>query len=186
MTGIIIAIIVIVVLVAIALALWSYMRKRSVERAQQQFGPEYERAVQEYGSSNKAADVLQERKEQVEKIDIHPLSAEQRQQYMNDWQAIQAQFVDDPGSAVGRADDLIQSVMRTIGYPTSQFGQREEAVSVQYPQVADNYRKAHDIAEQQANGQASTEDLREATLLYRSLFDRLVGAPVGNETGTSS
>jgi hypothetical protein len=83
--------------------------------------------------------------------------------------------VDDPGDAVTRADDLITRVMDRIGYDANEYGQREDVVSVKYPDAVENYRKAHDIAQMQENGEASTEDLRDAMLRYRTLFEQIVG-----------
>ncbi|HZU14750.1 MAG TPA: hypothetical protein VFB58_18080 [Chloroflexota bacterium] len=173
---IVILIVVIIVILAIAFGVLQYTRRRKVEEVRDRFGPEYQRTVDQYGGDEqKAADVLAERRDRVEKVDVQPLTDEQRQSYSSQWQSIQAQFVDDPGAAVSGADVLISDVMKTMGYPTGQAGLREDAVSVQYPDVAENYRKAHALAQRQENGQATTEDLREAMLLYRSLFDQLVG-----------
>src|SRR5947209_7374120 len=163
---VIIAIVVILVVLAIAFGVWSYTRRRRVDQAQEQYGPEYERTVARYGGDKtKAAEVLQDRQQQVEKITIHPLSQEQRDQYTSQWQTIQAQFVDDPAGAVQQADHVITDAMQKLGYPVDKFNDREAMISVQYPQVAENYRQAHAIAQQQQSGQADTEGLREAMVL---------------------
>lgn len=172
----IIAIVVIVIIVLIALGVWWSARQRKVSQAQQQFGSEFDRAVEEHGGNKQAAaSDLEDRKERVEQVTIHPLTADERQQYADEWKSIQTQFVDDPGDAVTRADDLITRVMDRIGYDANEYGQREDVVSVKYPDAVENYRKAHDIAQMQENGEASTEDLRDAMLRYRTLFEQIVG-----------
>jgi hypothetical protein len=176
-------IVIVVIILIVAFAAWRYTQQRQTEAVRERFGPEYDRTVQQQGGDErKAASALKERQERVESVEIHPLSTEDRERYTEQWKSIQSQFVDDPAGAVGRADALITDAMTTIGYPVDQFEQREEAVSVKYPEVADNYRTAHEIAQRQTNGDATTEDLREAMVLYRSLFERLVGMPQASST----
>jgi hypothetical protein len=67
-------------------------------------------------------------------------------------------------------------VMSTRGYPVSNFEERAADISVAHP-VLENYRTAHEIALRQTNGQASTEDLRQAMVHYRTLFEELVSEP---------
>ena len=67
--------------------------------------------------------------------------------------------------------------MTTRGYPVSDFEQRAADISVDHPLVMENYRAAHGIAVRQAAGQASTEELRQAMIHYRTLFEELVGEP---------
>lgn len=183
----IIAIVVIVVIVLIALGVWMRTRQQKVTTAQQRFGPEFDRAVEEHGGNKQeAASALQERQERVEKVTIHPLTADERQQYSTEWQSIQTQFVDDPGGAVTRADDLITRVMARIGYEADEYGQRTDVISVKYPDAAENYRTAHDLALKQESGDATTEDLRNAMLRYRTLFEQLVGMPQSAQTEVPS
>jgi hypothetical protein len=73
--------------------------------------------------------------------------------------------------------------MLARGYPMSDFDRRAEDLSVDYPQVVRNYRSAHEIALLDQKGQASTEDLRNAMVFYRDLFDELIGTPVSGAKG---
>lgn len=178
MSGIIVAIIVIaviVVIVAMRLAVWRSMQRKKTEQLQTQFGSEYDRAVAQHGKD--ADSVLGDRQKKIEQYDIRPLSSDDRARFTQEWQGVQSQFVDQPGEAVTKADLLIREVMTTAGYPAGTFDQREEAASVRYPDEVENYRQAHQVADAQANGSASTEDLRRAMVLYRSLFGKLVGMP---------
>ena len=61
------------------------------------------------------------------------------------------------------------------------FDVQADLVSVDHPETVENYRFAHAVQERSRTQQASTEDLREALLRYRSLFDELL-RPDGNGT----
>ena len=88
---------------------------------------------------------------------------------------MQSQFVDDPNGAVGGADRLIQLVMRERGYPVEDFDQRAEDLSVDHPDVVENYRQGHRLATASLRrDETSTEDLRQAMWHYRALFEELV------------
>ena len=65
--------------------------------------------------------------------------------------------------------------MEERGYPTEDFDQRVADLSVEHGHLVENYRSAHDIADRSARNAATTEELRRAMLLYRSLFDDLLG-----------
>jgi hypothetical protein len=174
-----IAIAIAVALIVVAgIAIWISIRKRRTERLRTQFGgAEYTRAVKESGSRRQAEAVLDERAERVEKLHIRPLAPGDRARFVESWARVQARFVDGPGSAVTDADQLLGDVMSTRGYPVSDFEQRAADISVDHPLVLENYRAAHQSALRQTRGQASTEDLRQAMIHYRTLFEELVGEP---------
>src|SRR5207248_10150689 len=116
----------------------------------------------------------QAREERRRRLEIRPLSQAARERYSEAWRVTQAQFVDDPRGAVATADSLIQSVMAERGYPVEDFEQRATDVSVDHPQVVENYRQGHRLAKASADGNGSTESLRQAMRHYRALFDELV------------
>jgi hypothetical protein len=173
-TAWIIVAIVIVAILIIAAALWS--RRRRSEHLKDQFGPEYDRAVEAKGGRGNAEADLAEREKRVEKLDIRPLEPAERREFIQRWTDVQTRFVDDPARAVAFADALLGEVMKARGYPVTDFEQRAGDISVDHPTVVEHYRKAHDIALRHGRGQASTEDLRQAMIHYRALFDDLVGA----------
>ena len=173
--GIIIAAAVIVVG---ATALLLVLRKRRTKRLRVQFGgAEYERALAAGGSQRKGEAGLEARADRVDALHIRPLAAGDRSRFAELWLKIQGRFVDGPGSAVTEADQLLRDVMSTRGYPVTFFEQQAADVSVDHPLAIENYRKGHEIALQQSWGQASTEDLRQAMIHYRTLFEDLVGQP---------
>ena len=160
-------------LFAVGFVLYRQRRRKSL---QAQFGPEYSHAIREYGNESRAVDALAARKRRMEKIHIHGLSTEDQQRFIDQWQIIQREFVDDPAKSIERADNLVCDVMRARGYPMSNFEHRAEDISVDHPQVVQNFRAAHAIAERHEHGEAGTEDLRQGLVYYRSLFDELLEA----------
>jgi uncharacterized protein YneF (UPF0154 family) len=177
----IIIIVLVVVIVGVILGL-VFSRRRSSEQLQDKFGPEYDRTVQTMGDEKKAQTELNERQKHVEALDIRPLSVSERDRYLSEWAAVQSKFVDEPGQAIVDADRLIMEVMQIRGYPVSDFEQRAADISVNYPALVTNYRGAREIANKNKLGQANTEELRQAMIYYRSLFEELLKAePVVGE-----
>jgi hypothetical protein len=177
----VVIILVAVAVVAILLIAWAVMRKQRTANLRKRFGPEYERAVQEVGSA-RADTILLEREKRVEKFPIRELKADERERFVTEWRVVQSHFVDDPQGAVTDADILVDRLMQARGYPMSEFEQRVANISVDHPQVVDNYRAAHEIALRHRRGQATTEDLRAAIIYYRTLFDDLLQTtPTGHK-----
>jgi hypothetical protein len=169
-----IAIAVIVILV-VALAALFLGRRQRTDRLRSRFGPEYERVVDETGDRREAEAELRDRQERVSRFDIRPLTASDRERFVTSWRLIQAEFVDQPRTALIKADDLLTEVMRTRGYPVEDFEQRSADLSVDHPEVVQNYREGRNITRRYRRGDADTEDMRQAMIHYRTLFDELVG-----------
>lgn len=170
---VLIAIVVIAVLAVVAIAMVAMRKRRSV-KLRERFGPEYDRVLRKEGDPRKAEGVLEFREKRREKFTIRPLSAEDKSSFGVRWNEVQARFVDDPRGAVTVADSLVTEVMQARGYPIGEFEQRAADLSVDYPAIVENYRAAHQIALRHGAGQASTEDLRQAMVHYRSLFQELL------------
>ena len=133
--------------------------------------------VKQEGDPRKAEGVLEFRQKRREKFHIRPLPAADRSSFVTRWNEVQARFVDDPHGAVTVADSLVTDVMQARGYPTGEFEQRAADLSVDYPLIVENYRAAHAIAARHSEGKASTEDLRQAMVHYRLLFQELLEQP---------
>jgi hypothetical protein len=168
---IIIAVVVVLVVIAVAMA----ASRRRTDRLQGTFGPEYDRTVQQTGDRREAERELAGRVERRKQLTVVPLPEPARQQYLAQWQRVQAAFVDAPVESVRQADALVSQVMTDRGYPVAEFEQRAEDVSVDHASVVENYRSAHAIAVASGQGQADTEALRTAMTQYRALFDDLLG-----------
>lgn len=166
--------ILIVIVAAAGLFAFIFWQRQRRRRLQQQFGPEYSRTLDEVGNRTKAEKELEERKKRVESFSLHTLKPEERLQFTNRWTETQNLFVDDPSGAVEQADQLVQQVMMARGYPMANFEQRAADISVDHPHVVRNYRAARDIAERNRSRQANTEDLRQAVVYYRELFEDLL------------
>jgi hypothetical protein len=176
----VVTIIVIAVLIAVAAIGWGLYRQQRRKALKARFGPEYSTAVRQYGDESRAADALAARERRMQKIPIRSLSREDQQRFIDQWQAVQRDFVDDPVSSIERADVLVCNVMRARGYPMADFEHRAEDISVDHPDVVQNFRAAHEIAERGKQGKAGTEDLRRGLVHYRNLFDELLEAyPAG-------
>jgi hypothetical protein len=162
---IVIVVAAIVVIAAVARAATKSRRSRAL---QERFGPEYERTLRTTDDKREAEAELAARAERRDSLDIRPLTSVARERYLNEWQGVQARFVDDPEGAVRDADALIQSALRERGYPVDDFEQRSADISVDHPHVVENYRQGHRLAG------GSTEELRQAMQHYRLLFEELV------------
>ena len=179
-------VIAIAAVVVVGLVVWTALRSRRTRTLREGFGPEYDRTVAEAPSKREAEAELDERRKRREELDIRPLSPGARERYVETWRETQARFVDDPAGAIGEADTLIQEVMRERGYPVENFDQRAADLSVDHPDVVSNYRAAHGISVAHERGKASTEDLRQALIHYRSLFDELLETRGEGETAETT
>jgi hypothetical protein len=166
----------VLLLIVVGVALYIRKRRKTSAELRNRFGPEYQWAVQKHGSERKAEAQLAGRETRVEMLKIRDLDLIERERYLREWQTVQSRFVDYPKGAVTEADELVCSLMRTRGYPVADFDQRAADISVDHPQVVENYRSAHKIALSLGRGEASTEELRTAMIHYRSLFDELAQA----------
>jgi FtsZ-interacting cell division protein ZipA len=171
-TGLLVVILIVLALLVV-LALVAGRQRRS-RRLRERFGPEYDRTVAEAGDRKEAESRLEERTARRQRLDIVPLDPADRARYVEAWRQTQARFVDEPAEATREADRLITAVMRDRGYPIDDFEQRAADVSVDHPQVVDDYRAAQAIAAANERSEASTEDLRQALVHYRSLFEELL------------
>ena len=160
---------------------WSLARARRTKQLREGFGPEYDRVAADAPTRREAESELLERRKRHEQFDIKELSPERRDEYRERWTEVQASFVDEPDKAIARADSLIQEVMRERGYPVDDFDTRAADLSVDYPDVVENYRAAHGIRTAHERGKSTTEDLRRAMQHYRALFAELVEAHTTEE-----
>lgn len=168
-----IAVIVVAVLLAAGIA-WIAVQRQRTARLTKQYGPEYRRTVDSAGDQREAERDLDARRDRVKGFELRALSGDERDRYLASWKESQAHFVDDPAGAISQADVLVQEVMRARGYPMTDFEQRAADISVDHPHVLDEYRAAHNIAERHAAAGVETEDLRQAMVHYRALFDDLL------------
>ena len=171
----------IVVLVVVAVLVAALMRQRRTANLRDRFGPEYDRTIDTADDKRGAEQELLDRARRRDRLDIRALPEAARARYAEQWRAIQERFIDDPAGSVGSAHTLLDQVMAERGYPTTDFEEQADLVSVDHPRVVDNYRAAYAVYQRQSTGQATTEDLRDALVRYRSLFEDLL-RPEGGGT----
>jgi hypothetical protein len=150
------------------------MRLQRTRRLRERFGPEYERTMERMGDKRQVEDELEGRLAHVQGLNIRALTADEINRFALEWQATQAEFVDQPLGAVQKADRLIREVMSTRGYPMENFEQRAADISVDYPELVSNYRELQAIAKKGESEKISTEEMRQAMVAGRELFERLV------------
>jgi hypothetical protein len=179
---IVLVIVLLVVIAAVLLAVRAARRKK----LQKTFGPEYDRVVADTGSRADAEKELREREKRHAELELRELSPESKARYSAAWEEAQIQFVDNPGQAVATADDLVTDLIAERGYPTGDYDDQLANLSVDHARTLGHYRDAHEISRRSRDGQASTEDLRQALVHYRALFADLLGENPVQSTGTTT
>jgi len=172
--------VVVLLLIFAAIGLAAHQRRRKSEALREKFGTEYELAVRQHGSRNKAEARLLDRVHRVNRFQLRDLSPIERERFVAQWDAVQLRFVDHPRGTVTEADELVNTVMLARGFPAASFDQRIEDISVNHAPMVDSYRSANTIAARAARNEATTEELRTAMIHYRAIFDDLL------ETGTAA
>ena len=178
----VVAAVLLVVLVLVAISAYLQHRKAKTLALRNRFGTEYDRAILTHGSTKQAEAKLVDRKSRVEAFKVRDLGATERERFLTEWQTVQARFVDHPKTAVTEADELVNALLEARGYPLASFEQRAADVSVTYPRVMENYRLAHGVAVRTNRVDATTEELRNAMIQYRAIFDELVQPQRPSET----
>ena len=175
---VVIAIVVVAVVALVAVG----ARNRRTAMLRDRFGPEYDRAIENSDDRRAAEADLLGRERQRAQFDVRPLPEADRLRFANEWRDLQERFVDEPAPAAAAADALVVRVMEARGYPVRDFDAQTDLISVDHPDTVENYRFAHAVQQRSQTEQASTEELREALLRYRSLFDELL-RPEGSTAG---
>jgi hypothetical protein len=170
---IVLAAVLIIVLLILTAWVMSKRKKQSL-RLQQRFGTEYNRTIDELGGRAKAESELKARENRVERLNITALAPSEAARFSQAWNALQSRFVDNPKGVVVQADQLVRELMLKRGYPMGDFERRAADISVDHPTVVDTYRAAQAIAIRDHRGEANTEELRQAVVHYRALFDELL------------
>jgi hypothetical protein len=178
-------VLVIVLLVIIVAALFAVRAARR-KKLQKTFGPEYDRVVADTGSRTDAEKELLERQKRHAELELRELSPESKARYSAAWEDAQIQFVDNPEQAVATADDLVTDLIAERGYPTGDYDDQLANLSVDHARTLGHYRDAHEISRRSRDGEASTEDLRQALVHYRALFADLLGENPVQSTHSST
>lgn len=183
-------VIAVAVVAALIAAVYLARTRARTQRLRRRFGPEYDRTLENEGGRTAAERELRSREQRHDDLELHDLDPRRREQYREQWVRVQERFVDTPEAAVEQADGLVTVVMGERGYPTHGFEDKVAHLSVEHGRTMEHYRSAHAISGRAANKEASTEDLRQAMVHYRALFDELLAAPAeeppAGETGDAA
>ena len=174
---VVMGVVAIVALVMVLAVVWMVTRQRNRKRTEAlrgRFGSEYDLALREHGSRAKAEAALVERVNRVNRMTIRPLTEVERGQFLEEWEAIQARFIDHPRGAVTEADELINSILKARGYEGGPFDRRIADLSVHHASLVEPYRRANGVTVGAGRNEATTEELRSAMLLYRALFEEFL------------
>jgi len=181
-TLIIVIVVAVVVVAAIVVVGYRMAQQRRTAQLRDQFGPEYDRALDQSDSQREAESELRDRSKRHEELELRSLDSSEREDFERRWREVQGEFVDDPSTAVRNADQLVVDVMSARGYPVEDFDQRADDLSVHHAEVTQRYREARRIAQANQDGNVDTEDLRQAVMSYRSLVQvcwRTTGIAIG-------
>ena len=182
-TLIIVIVVAVAIIVALVVAGYQMARRKQTERLRQQYGPEYDRAIEQADSQRAAELELRDRAKRHDELELRTLDSSERADFERRWTDVQAQFVDDPSTAVRNADRFVVEVMAARGYPVEEdFDQRADDLSVRHAEVTQRYREARRIAQANEDGGVDTEDLRQAVTSYRALVQALLAGD-GDATG---
>jgi hypothetical protein len=184
MSTVLVVVIVVVVVALVAGAGFLIWSRARTQRLRRQFGPEYDRAIDSHPNRREAERELHEREQRHQELDIRPLEPRARELYLEQWTHVQEHFVDAPEGAVEQGDRLVITVMGERGYPVQDFDERVAQLSVEHGRMLDHYRRGHEISDKAGRKEASTEELRQAMVHYRALFEDLLSSP-GKDQETS-
>jgi hypothetical protein len=175
----VLGVICVVALVIVLAIVWVVTRQRNRRRTEElraRFGSEYDLALREFGSRSKAEAALVDRVGRVSRMTIRPLTEEERERFLAEWETIQARFLDHPRGAVTEADELINAIIKARGYEGGPFDRRIADLSVNHATLVEPYRRANAVTVGAGRNESTTEELRSAMLLYRALIEELLQA----------
>jgi hypothetical protein len=171
---IVIVVAALVLVVGVVLVVVARTRSRSRRAAlRSHFGDEYDRVVGEYGQRDGERE-LRARLKRRRELEVRELDGGERDRFGKAWESAQATFVEHPSTGLRDADLLVQQVMRERGYPTERFEERAKMISVDHPDLIERYRSAHRTSTDVEDGSADTENMRQAMVDHRYLFDALL------------
>jgi hypothetical protein len=166
---------ILLIAVVVAVIAWVTVQRQRSLRLKRRFGPEYDSTVSRLRSRSKAEAELLQREQRVAGLKIVPLNSADAFRFSQAWNTLQGRFIDSPKGVVAEADNLVRELMAKRGYPMGDFDHMAADLSVDHPSVIATYRAAQTIAARDARGEADTEELRQAVIYYRTLFDELLG-----------
>ena len=167
---------VILLILFLTIAMIERKRRERTRALRMRFGHEYDLMLRQADTRKIAEAKLLAREKRVELLKIRDLKPSERAQFLSAWDVVQSRFIDHPRGAVIEADELINSLLKTRGFPSERFEQRAADLSVDHAHLVESYRAANEITVRAGKNAATTEELRMAMLYYHALFEDLAQA----------
>ena len=155
-------------------------------RLRLKYGREYDRLFTQHGDQDAVLRELTQRETDRAELTITPVGEQARERLTAEWTTAQAGFLDDPGRAARRAQQLIGEVLAVRGYPAEDAERQLALASVDHPRSLSRFRDGHELLQRSNTGAPdidATEQLRQAMLNFRAFFDDLVGTDVSADNG---
>jgi hypothetical protein len=122
---------------------------------------------------------------ELSRLPLRPLSASEREYYLDDWVHVQGSFVDAPAMALDSADTLVGQLLQNVGYPTDDDQRLVRLLSVRHAEHVTAYREARAVHDKRkAGADVDTETIRIALNGYDDLFQDLLAAHKGSADET--
>jgi hypothetical protein len=172
--AVIVGAVVVILLIVVGIAVAVGLQRKKTAMLRSRFGAEYDMLLGETGSRKRTEDALGARLKRIETLNIRDLTVVEHDRYLSEWDMVQSRFIDHPRGAVIEADELVNSLLVTRGYPAGGFDQRAADISVNHATLVEPFRLATKINSRAGRNEATTEELRGALLQYRTLFDALL------------
>lgn len=171
----------VVALVVIGLlVVLSQRRRRRSDDYEQRYGREYQRTIDRVGSREAAQRELDDRSERRERWPLQRLSAPRRDELLDRWERLQAQFVEAPAATIRNADVLLDEAARDRGYPDADAEQRLQDLALDHSDEVVGYRRATGRTGADTPERSDDEEsLRRTMVAGRELFHAIVLAGRG-------
>jgi hypothetical protein len=171
---------------AAAYALWQapgfaeriFPKRSNAKQLQRRYGREYDRLLTAHGDHAAVEQELGRRERDRAGLSIKALDGADRDRLTAEWSTAQAGFVDDPGAAARRAEQLIGETLALRGYPAGDPERQLALASVDHAHSLAEFRDGHELLQRSQTGTPdvdATEQLRQAMLRFRVFFDDLAG-----------
>lgn len=194
--AIVITIVVVLLVAAAAYLVWRNPELRARipwgrddgRRLRSRYGREYDRLYTAHNDHAAVARELERRERKHQELKIAEVDGQERDRLVFDWSAAQAAFVDDPGGATRRTEQLVGEALAARGYPAGDGEEQLALASVDHPHTLSDFRDGHMLLQQSQTGAPdvdATEQLRQAMLRFRVFFDDVVGLSAKNTKSAS-
>jgi hypothetical protein len=155
-------------------------RRAHRDELRERFGTEYDATVGDLGRRRGERE-LHDRMQRFAELELDRVPPDRREAITRRWKEVQYRFIEDPGYSVREAEHLISLLMHERGYPTGGIDVRARAMSIDYPELAQPYREAHQTYRSVEDGRAEVGAMFDAVVRYRTVCEGLLERPKREE-----